>query len=110
MSLCPFCGGESTKSGCPCNSEKCQEASTRVPLAKADSRGVPQIRRGWSSQKEPERLRQQVKLRMHPYAIQRVREFAANRKITFCDAVEEWALSLPEPSLKREASGTYPGA
>lgn len=110
MSLCPFCGGESTKSGRPCDSEKCQEASARVPLARRDSRGVPEIRRGWSSQKESERLRRQVKLRMHPHAIARVREFAASRKITFCDAVEEWALSLPETSLKQEASGTYPGA
>jgi len=94
MSICPFCGGEAEKSGRPCQREKCQEASTRVPLAKESSRGYPLIRKGW--QMEEDRLRKQAKLRLLPDLYDRIRAAAAREGMTVSDFVERWAKTLPK--------------
>lgn len=92
--FCPFCGGESEKNGRPCARQECQEASARVPLAEASSRGYPLIRKGRGWQTEEDRVRKQAKLRLLPDCYARIRCAASREGITVSDLVERWALTL----------------
>lgn len=74
----------------------CTEASARVTSAEPDSRGIPNIRRGWSPTPESERVRKQWMVRIRPEIRERVRRAAARERLTVADFVERWALSLPE--------------
>ena len=92
---CPFCGGESEKLGKPCDRQECTEARARIPLAKADSRGISEIRKGWCSQNEAERVRKGLFLRILPDVAERGRRYARARNASLSELVERWLLSLP---------------
>lgn len=102
---CPWCGSPRERDSdlllATCPAMRCREASARVALAEISSRGVPLISRGRITQPESERARKQIKLRMRPEAIARVRAYAASQRVNVCDLVERWALTLPEPSAPK---------